>query len=1123
MYRLLLPNFFIKKWGWLPIAFTFMAIFTTNAFALNGYSLFEIIQKIEEKHHVEFAYSNEVRDMENIDISLDGSLDNVIQQLSKKTGLSFKRVDDMFIVQPPKEQPKQDQQERIIKGQVKDALSGEPIIGATVIIKGSTAGTITDMDGNYELKASMGNILVFAFLGFEPQEVVFTSQSIINVELNENAQELTEVVVTALGLEKEAKAVGYSTQEVKSDAIETVRQPNVMTNLTGKVAGLDVKNSTEMFDGLSIEIRGREPLIVVDGIPVETNLYDINPDDIESVNVLKGASASALYGSRGKDGAVMISMKKGKGKSDKLDINVNMGTQMQTGFVVLPETQSQYGMGSNGQYWYVDGKGGGIADGDGWVWGPKLNQRDPNTASGYREIAQWNSPIDPVTGERIATPWVSKGENNLQNFLSQASISNLNLSVAKHTENGYVRVSAGHMYQSGMVPNTDLNISNVSVTTQQKLGKKFTLDAFFSYNKQYSDNYPRTGYGPHNYMYNLLFWMGPDVDVRDLRNYWADGQEGYQQRNYNDAWYNNPYFVAYENRQMYDKNTNLAYATLTYDINDNLKILNRASINNSSEFKDLKTPKSFLDYSNDIRGNYEIWNADRFWFNNDLIITYNKKFNDNWALSMNLGGNYNSYQARDMYSGTDGLQVPNNYNLANSIGPVTATNMFYNKAMYSVYGTAELAWKNAIFLNLAARNDWSSTLPASNNSYFYPSVSTSVVVSDLIEMPEAVSIFKLRGSMAQVSGDLDIYQTQSVYRSANRMWNGNAQVYYPSTLLNPNIRPETSTTFELGTDVRFLRDRIGFDLTYYEIVDTDQIIKLPTSEASGFDERYVNGNEYKQQGIELMVHATPIRKNNFEWNTSMNWSKFVRKLTSIYGGQDNYNGLQAGDRTDTYLGYDWERSPEGEIVYDANSGLPIVNPTRTAMGHTAPDWLFGFQNSFRYKNWSLGFAIDGRIGGIMYSTTNQKMMWGGVHMNTLSEHRDRDIAGESSFVGQGVIVTGGEIVRDAQGNVISDTRTFAPNSTGVGYSSWVIDHHGGRSDAPGLFDASYVKLREVSITYNVPKTFASKLHMKGASVSLTCNNVWMWSNIPNVDPDIGYDNSQSPSPRYTGINLKANF
>ena len=1023
------------------------------------------------------------------------------------------------------------QAQNTISGQVIDEQSN-PIPGVNVLVKNTTQGTITNLEGNYTLTLPEdAETVVFSFVGYQTREESINNRASIDVQLLQDAAQLSEVVVTALGVERETKALGYAVQQVEGEGLVKAREPNVARSLTGRVAGLTVYNPTGLFEEVQLALRGRDPLIVIDGIPnPESNLWEISSDDIESIDVLKGPTASALYGSIGRDGAIMITTKRG---GQQVKVDVNSSTQFQPSYLRIPEVQSTYGNGNNGTYAYVDGGGGG-PEGAGWIWGPKLNQPDATTPSGFFETSQFDSPIDPTTGERVPTPFVSRGEDNVSNFFRTGLMSTNNISVSGGNDNGNFRVSLSHLYQKGLVPNTDLKSTTFTVAGGYQLAEKLKADASLSYNKQYTDNYPERAYGPQNYLYNLVLWTGPDIDVRDLRNYWMQGQEGIQQRHYNTSWYNNPYFQAYEFLQGYYKDNNYGQLSLTYEANENFEVLIRSGINWYNLNRTYKEPKSYIRYGDKSLGNYGITNEYNFNINTDVLATYTQNFTDNFILKASLGGANRMGSYRWTQTETDGLNVPGLYNLSNSINNLRAENQLEDQKVNSVYGILDFEFLNSVFLTVTGRTDWISTLPLQNNSYFYPSASLSTVVSDLVEMPDYIAFLKLRGSWSQVSSgyinfdtDLTGFGRNYVYNQVEAYspgvnWNNNASVYFPATQISEDIAPETTNAFEAGLDIRFLEGRVGLDATYYRMRDFNNITTVPTSDASGFTQRLINGNEYQRRGVEIVLNATPLQVRDFTWNTTLNWSRHRRILTDIYNDAEALNYLRVGERADSYFTSVWQRSPQGAIIYGDN-GFPLVDPFSRRLGYDDADGVFGFINEFAYRNLSLNVLLDGRYGGKFYSTTNQKMWWGGTHPGSVNQFRDDANAGEATYMGEGVVVTEGEVQYDEDGNISSDTRQFAPNTTAVDYISWTKDFYDGYPAEPGVYNETFVKLREITLTYRLPSRWLDNNFLEQASVSFVGRNLFLWSEVPNVDPDAGVDDLQTPSARSFGFNVNLIF
>ncbi len=1093
------------------------------------------LNALKTGYKVKFAYDpqkfqldvNQIADKRFTDVPLF----TVLSDLLYPAGIGYKEVNGTIILtERPRVQLR-------VSGVVRDSV-GTPLQGVSVAEKGSTGGTATAADGRYQLATHADATLVFSMLGYVTQEVAVNGQTILDVLLKADASALEEVVVTAIGIKQQKRKVGYATQEVNPEVLSQSKTTNLGSALSGQVAGLTVANPTGLFQTPSMTLRGNKPLIVLDGVPVETDFYDISSEDIENINVLKGTTASALYGSRGKNGAILITSK--QAKEETLEVNVGTNNLFTAGFTVYPETQTQYGNGSNGQYEFWDGADGGISDGD-MIWGPKFG-------TGV-EVPQWNSPIrDKQTGEvipwwgdvsgtiyddksryeRVPTDWVR--HDNLGDFLSTGIVTNNSLSMAYKGKRASFYASGNYAYQKGQVPNTSLNTGGAKLNASFFLADNLQLDASLGYNKVYSPNYPRYGYGPKNHMYTILIWMGDDVDGNDLREHrYVPGQEGYRQANYNYAWYNNPYFAALELQQKQDRNVLHGQTQLNWKILPNLNLQGRASMRENKTFEDMQSPKSYMNYGDSRNGDYKLWNKAQLNVDADVLATYNQPLASQLDLTLNVGASTFHRTYREDYESSDGLIVPFVYSLNNTQGPVQATNYFQEKAIRSVYGSANLDIFNALYLNFSARNDWSSTLPKGGNSYFYPAVSMSTVVSDYLKLPKVFDFLRVYASWAQVSSDLDPY---SIYSSYNKSvtYGSTPSVTYPAGIVNPAIQPDKSTSYEAGVSTAFANNRFSVDVTYYRIKDENQIIDLNISEASGFSSRKVNGNIYLTNGYEVMATAKPVVGTDFSWDMSINWNHYAKKIDEIYGNQAKFGELRAGDRADSYYATVWQKSKDGELILDPNSGLPIKDPYSTYIGNLEPDWRLGFQNRFNVKGFLVNLDVDGAWGGLMRSMTIEKMWWGGKHPKSV-EYRDAEYAaGHPVYVPTGVVVTGGELQRDVDGNILSDTRTYTPNTTAVNWQTWsqIYPYQAQVTEKESkqfanTYDRSYFKLRRLSVGYDVAKLMKVG-NAKNAVVTLYGYNLLMWKKIPYVDPDYGNDNDlQDPSARYLGFSINLKF
>ena len=1008
-------------------------------------------------------------------------------------------------------------------GVVKDQATGEALIGVTVAIKGTSEGTMTDVDGNFSIVTLDNSELEFSYIGYKNAVVKVGVQTVFTVALQSESQGLGEVVITALGIKKEKQALGYAVQDFDGKNLEKVKESNAISSLTGKVAGLNIKNSGDLFQNPDVSLRGAKPLIVIDGIPDRTaDIWRVNSDDIENISVLKGATASALYGSVGRSGAIMITTK--KGKEGRLTVSANNSTMFQTSFLRVPNRQTTYGNGNQGKYAYIDGTGGGT-EGGGWIWGPKLDQIDPTTASGYFETPQYNSEIDPTTGQLIPIPFLSRGKNNVENFFRTGLIQSNNVSIDWGSNKASFRLSLSNQYQKGIVPNTDLNNTSFAIGGSLTPTDKFTVSSNLTYNRQFTDNFPEVGYGPTNYLYNLLLWTGTDVDIRDLKNYWRPGQEGVQQRHYNISYYNNPYFQAYEYLRGYNKNNLFGNFNLNYEFAPGISFKSLGGINYYGLDRTYKEPKSYIGYGAKSRGNYTIEGESYFDITTDFGFRVDRDITSRLRLTGEVA--YSRYRRNwnKLSSATDGLNIAGFYSLANNAGPtIISSNREEKEGINSFYGFVDLEFDQTYFLSLTGRNDKVSTLPTAANSFFYPSVASSIVVSNIVSMPSWIDFAKVRGSWARVSegriGSNPYNHIQGYEQGTT--WDGIPSTYFGNSLLSSNLKPETSDTWEIGTYMRFFKNRFSFDIAYYQTKDFNNLIYMPLSLGTGYENNLINGDEFKRKGIEIVLEGTPIKNEDFEWNTVINLSTYRKYLTELAEGRtqtDKY--IKKGDRVDGMYISKYQYDKEGNVIYE--NGYPVADPYSRFIGHSDADWTFGLTNTFKYKNVVLSFTLDGRLGGMMFSQTNQKMWWGGVDPGTVNQFRDDANEGLNTFIAKGVKVVSGQVEYDSNGNIVSDTRVFEANDVAVNYNAFMQTTSNNAEKNYHYYKQDFIKLRDLSLTYQLQPKQLEKTAFSSLSFSLIGTNLWMASKIKNIDPDSGKDALQTPTMRSIGFNINAKF
>ncbi len=999
-----------------------------------------------------------------------------------------------------------------VKGTIRDE-NGGTLAGVSVVEKGTTNGTITDQDGKFSLTVQgEGAVLSVSFIGFVPKEITVGNQSTIDLVMSQDIKQLSEVVVTALGVKREEKSLGYSVQKVSGAAIQTVKGTNLATSLTGKISGLWVKNSTEFNEAPTLDLRGETPLLVIDGVPyVNISLKNLNQDDIESIDVLKGPTAAALYGSRGGSGAVIVTTKRGAaGKG--LSVTVNSNNMFNAGFLMLPKVQHSYSAGLGSAYSPTD-----------YIWGAKL---DNGTMAN-----QWN----PITKQMEVSELRSVGKNNFRDFLVPGLISNNNVSITQTGENGSFRVSMSHIYNKGQYPNLKSNTTSFNVSGEMKVGEKFRLNSQVGYNRITAPQVAGSGYDAQGYIYNILIWMGPEYDLSLYKNnYWIT-PDVKQNWHYN-AWYDNPYMMAYEKLNGIEENKMNASFTATLDLFEGAKILVRPGFDLYQNNETHRNPPGILSTRGwDASGLYSIAKRNGYSFNGDAFFTYNKTFGK-LGIDALAGGTIFKYDNNYLYSATrSGLLIPGYYSLNNSVerpdvsvvDPNTAaTNPRFRKQVNSLLGKISLAYNNTFFLDVTGRNDWSSSMPAKTNSYFYPSVGASVVVSEFFQsLPDWLDFWKVRGSWTLAKSDLGVYATNNTYSTSTGVWSGLNSAAYPGTIINAtDVVAETNRTWEIGTAAYFLKKRFKLDIAYFNKYNYNIQTSAAISQASGFNNTLINIDQtYVRKGMEVSLDANILKKGDWQWDATANWSynhRYFKALDPQYSAKNNWT--KAGGRTDTYTGATWLRDPQGNLIHQAN-GLTQASTYSSLYGYTDPKFIWGLANTVRYKRFTLSAAFDGRIGGFLNNYTSYKMWDTGAHPDSDNEWRYDEVVNKNkSFVGKGVVVTSGSATYDNMGNITSDTREYAPNTTKVSYETYARRYGDGTR---GVTNATFFKLRELSIGYSLPPSFAKYVGAKSASISFTGQNVWMWTkDFRFADPDKANDTQlTSPSVRYVGGNIQLTF
>lgn len=1054
-----------------------------------------------------------------------------------------------------------------VRGIVTTEEDGEPVIGASVIVKGTALGTVTDVNGRFELSGlpPSATRLLISYISLMAKEVAIAPQ--VSVTLKSDTHLLDEVVVTALGISREKKALGYTAQEVKQDALVQGKDNNLLNSLSGKIAGVRITNTQGDVGSSRIVIRGEtsiagenQPLFIVDGIPVDNSqlnarssgrdfknaIADLNPEDIKTLTVLKGPNAAALYGARAAHGAIVITTKGGDKRQKGIGITLHSSTQVS--FVAtLPEFQNLFGQGAGGRFSYVDGKGAGVNDGVDESWGPRLD-------IGLL-IPQFDSPLD-ADGNRVATPWVSH-PNNVRDYFRMGISTNNGISVARGDDKYQFRVGYNYEKQVSIVPDAGTNKTNISLNTDYHLAKWIVVGATANYIVYTAPSLPGSatpsGSNVRSNSPMLQFlWFGRQVDTNSLK---AD-----YTRNWNSSYYDNPFWSASYNTQSQERHRLIGDLHAEFRLTDGLNVRFRTS---TDWYNDRR--KSKVKWGSAGAGSpYGSYAEDAYTVkenNTEVLATYIKQLNKNWGIDALLGFNVRNKQYENNYQAAPRLAVADLYTLTNSRDPLTSSNDFYRLRQYGLYGSIQLDYRRWAFLNITGRNDWSSTLPVDNNSYFYPSVTASVLLSEAFGWrSKAVNYLKIRGGWSQVGADANPYQLATVFTSETA-FNGNPLQSSSTIGMNPNLKPEKTSSIEAGFEAAFWDNRLYLDFTYYKTDSRNQILKLATTAASGYTSQVRNAGHIRNRGYEIQLGAVPIQTSKgFRWNLDLNYganSSKVVKLDDeglITSYQLYSSGIQilasVGEAYGTLFGTSYVRDANGNVVVDAN-GLPKISTTNKTLGKFTPDWTGGISNTFSYRSLSLSFLIDASVGGSIFSNTNKTGKYTGVLANTLSG-RDAEHGGLWYYT-------------DAMGNNVrlSESPSYSVSSDGLyyaqvnGQSTRVyqdgimvegVTESGSKNEEvvsaekyyhriysiteANVYDASYVKLREVALSYRLPRLWTQKLHLQEASVTLTGRNLWtIYKSVPNIDPESalttgnaqGVEAYSLPTTRSFGVNLSVKF
>ena len=1054
-----------------------------------------------------------------------------------------------------------------ISGSVSDE-NGDPIIGASITVKNSISGTITDEMGQYSLKLyNEEKTVTFSYFGFDSQTIDVKGQALVNVVLKASDMQLDEVVITALGVSREERALGYAVQGLKSKDIASVPAANAVDNISGKLAGVYITGgSAGPTASSNVTIRGQtslngnsQALFIVNGVPITNGLFSpgdglngsstidfgngaqiINSYDIENISVLKGPAAAALYGSRAANGVIYVTTKNGK-NSEGWGISVNSNTVFETP-LKLPKFQDQFGNGGYGKYSYNSGTAytGDYFDAFGENWGPRTNGQ---------LIKQWDSNGEAVPFE--AAP------NNMKNFFQTGMTTNNNISISNADENGDFRFSATQLNRRGIIPNTDLNRN----TLQTSLGKKlFNNRLEFRVNAMYvesaSSNVPNAGYDESSSVMYSFLWLPRNTPIDDLANYWQPGKENVQQAYVEELWGNNPWMIVNENTNSFDAHRLLGDINATYHINERMNLRVRTGQDMKNDIRQYRratsTKKVLFGSFREDRLSFVENNSEALlsWSNADRIEQKDIR------IDAKVGGNLMLQQSSSLIANNPQLLQPGVFTLTNNRSNVQTEGRSARKAIRSLFGTVSFAYKNTYYLDLSARNDWSSTLPAGNNSYFYPAASASVIVSEMVDLG-AVSFLKVRAAIAQVGSDTDPYLLNNTY-SPSAMFGGYPAFGVNTFATNPNLRPERTTSSELGVDARFAKGRFGVDFAVYDMTTEDQIIYLPVASSTGRTSRLANGGAIRNTGIELQLYGDIVTNNNFKWNSRVNVgsnravvvslpdgvSGGYPIVSSMFPNDGGTAGLEyvavEGELLGLLKGLTFERDLDGNIIHQ--DGYPIVSEEKSVIGSYQPKARVGWMNSFSYGNWQADILLDGQIGGLIYSRSHTLHNTAGNLVNDNDPYLDLnaidgrmiydvsyDANGEPVYnLANAGGVVGVGVMYDSNGNLVE-------NTVSVPLRDYYYKYYGNvwRRDniEPSTFDATYLKVRQVSIAYNFPKEKLKNTALKGLSVSFVGRNLFLFTEVPTIDPETysirngmfinGYESTSMPSLRSFGFSVNA--
>ncbi|MBT1698870.1 SusC/RagA family TonB-linked outer membrane protein [Fulvivirgaceae bacterium PWU4] len=1077
-------------------------------------------------------------------------------------------------------------QNATVSGKVTSSDDGTALPGVNVFVKGTQNGTITDVNGNFSLSAGGDATLVFSYIGYNTQEVSVAGRSVVDITLELNTAMLSEVVVTALGIKREERSLGYAVGKVKGEDLTHVAQENVLNGLAGRLPGVSINSTGGAGSSVKMNIRGtrslnsdNQPLFIVDGIPLNNSLNnisqvgsdnrvdygnaisDLNPDNIESISVLKGQSAAALYGSRANNGVVIITTKNGStARKPTVSVSSNtvfdipykfldMHSKFATGILPFTPDKNPY----PGGVLVIDEKSSG-------GMGPELDK-------GYNAV-QWNSPKD-ANGNPIPTPLVSHPDN-IKNFFQTGITSTNSVSLASASQLGSYRLSYTNMTNKGIIPNADLFRNSLGLNTSVKAHEKVTVSANIDFTRSNSNNRPAGNRGT-----NPMQWayaVSPHIDIRELKDYWVKGMEGVQQRTQDGAVnYNNPYYMAYEVNNGFVRDRMYGNVKAEWQITPEFSFMARYGLDTYKERRETKITSGYIKERNGAYGLNELTRYER---NTDFLATYKKALGQ-FSVTASVGGNARFTKSTDIMNKSKdgaGLVIPNLFSISNIASDKLAySSSWGQKAVHSMYGLVNVGYKDMVYLDVTGRNDWSSTLPENNRSYFYPSVSLSTVISEMVNISDNLNLLKLRGSIAGVGNDTDPYNLyQTVQKSSD--WGTVPRLNQPAGLKSPDLKPELSTAYEYGIDVAMFNNRLKFEASFYNNDTRNQVLinKIPSS--SGFSSKIFNAGLVQSRGVEFALGGTPLEKGKLRWDISANYSRnrsVIKELApgmpvfyfweDAKGGAWTYVGDKIGDIYDAkVVTVEDKNSPYyGYPILDDNGSWQSVSAknTKNKIGNFNPDFLMGLQTSVTYGRVTLGLSFDWRQGGEFVSQTyrygesdfkTQRFLNTLINPGNRTEQELRDYlvanADDLIKVTNGFNVVGGPTAEyggfpftygantypygvfnpgviaeyDGDGNIIGYTENLGgPGTKIIPYA----DNYPWDFTKAATFDASFIKLREISLSYALPSSITERLGLSAANVSIYSRNIMLWTAAKiGIDPETAFQ--QESTTQGGGVQMK---